>query len=1111
MTRKLLPYEYDLIDALGITKEEYLEFVALQQSYADSKQNTLLDVRADFGITAIILAVVGLIFNVVAALLTPRPRIPGVDQGGQRQTREERFSPRFGFNSAQELAKYGDPVALVYTDTSVNPAGGVRLAGSLLWSAVRSYGSNQFLQTLMLLSGGPIVAINYAKSAFGQTAVSSLVAQNNWLYFNPGGTGVLAWANELNGNADGDPTKYGSALDNPYRIQPLEENIRIDGFSQAYSPSSAASCGVFSPVPIHLNLYLRNEAGDKQAVDLGIYAATQGWDSGPLQRIEVGYTMQILILATNNVPNDGSFDSDLQREAAETRRTLSSVFDDSGVFKLGSAVYKAIKIFGASTDNGYMYADLVCVSAGHSPSVNYAVKDPAQSANDIESRTSISAYRNVVNNLLNEDARDNMAENPYIDSLPENQRLSIVDAQSLLQSRQIYILEPYESYDDTSYRYAWSRDITQDELNACSEYINLSNAVRITSDSTYYSKVIGRYEEATYSTVSACNVVDIALKASVYRRISGRQERYGSQNRVGYPASDNGICHRTSLFMLRYRNSESTPWSNAPVAPGLFAIRRAADNDNFVFIKFYGGPVLSHWQFKLQPVIDPAAEARTNPGITNSEGRINYFYLQNSGNPTSIPLSSNTSFYFVGYAGTSTNNIYPFPPINQSPDGTNEWDWFSLDADTQLQTSFERGPEIQITAVSEQIQEAFTSTLYNNLSLIGFNVFSGRNLQDMRSFTAFVTQGRPVRKLRTAGYDPEGNPWGSDNYAYYPTVPDGPTCFAPDIFLDTVIDSQDGIGNYAEVAGIDLKQLAITKRFCQANNLFMDAVIADRQNWREFWVTNATSSLLEFSRTGGRESLVPAVPYNPDTGAFTRQIAVTALFNQGNILEDSYKEENLDYGSNVQDLIVSVTYRSLDADGTFAINRSVEIQRSDTVEIDAIRQSFDLSSSVTTEAQAILYGKLLCNTRRYVRTAIEFKTFPTTSPVAPGAYIYVDIGQNNWDGVKTGVIGPGGFLNKPIDNTVLNGNYQFLLYRSGDGVISTTATVSDNFASTLSTREGWLFVLGTQVTSRRVFRVNEVQMDEEGEITVRATIYPCDQSGQSLIADFSDSLFTVRR
>jgi hypothetical protein len=193
------------------------------------------------------------------------------------------------------------------------------------------------------------------------------------------------------------------------------------------------------------------------------------------------------------------------------------------------------------------------------------------------------------------------------------------------------------------------------------------------------------------------------------------------------------------------------------------------------------------------------------------------------------------------------------------------------------------------------------------------------------------------------------------------------------------------------------------------------------------------------------------------------------------------------------------------------VNRSVSVQRKDADEANVIRQDFDASAFVTNEDQAIKIGKLMCNTRRYVRTAVEFKTYPTTSPISPGAYIYVDIGQNEWDNIKTGVIGPGGRLNIPIDSGLSNGSKSFLLYKPGSEPYATTATVTDNVASTLSTKEGYLFVVGNKVKRRRVFRVTEVQMDEEGEVTVRATIYPCDSDDKSLIADFSDSLFTVRR
>jgi hypothetical protein len=72
MTRKLLPYEYDLIDALGVSKEEYLDFVAQQHIYEDIKQGTALDIRGEP--VAIILAIVGILFQLVSILLMPKMR-----------------------------------------------------------------------------------------------------------------------------------------------------------------------------------------------------------------------------------------------------------------------------------------------------------------------------------------------------------------------------------------------------------------------------------------------------------------------------------------------------------------------------------------------------------------------------------------------------------------------------------------------------------------------------------------------------------------------------------------------------------------------------------------------------------------------------------------------------------------------------------------------------------------------------------------------------------------------------------------------------------------------------------------------------------------------------
>mgnify|MGYP003647757175 CR=1 FL=1 len=1121
--RKLLPYEHDLIDTLGVSKEEYLEFIALQEIYTDPKEGTVLDIR-NWEVVAIVLTIVGVLFQVVAALFL-QPKLPSFDTpggGGQRQTRESKFSPRFGFNSQQELAKYGDPINLIYTDTSVNARGGVRVAGSLIWSAVRSYGSNQFVQLLMTLSGRGIGAIDINKCAFGQAALSDITQQNRWMYFRQNSTGFLQWANEINSQYSTDPTLYGSANDNPYRLQTTSTNTRVDGFSQAYSPASQNIVGVYGIVPINVLVYQRNAAGDKQAAELGIYASvfdsltsTTAYNWSPLEYIELD--KRIVITLKDTRPDT----DDVNTQAQEARRALASTFDESGIFKLGSARFKVQTVSKGSTDDGDMIVTLSCTEAGYAPPVSYSNQSlegtqesyrqsVINSANYVSAQAILAAMQSADSRLVPTGA-DGFS---ILYGLATQYRAATVA--EIITSGEIQ----WANYKTTpSYRTKTDfiagtttylgnvkvRALTTTEIGAYNTLALLNASIAsYDSDSFFYTKALARFEEASYQTLQQCHIVDLAIKGRVNKRLSGRQSEYGSERRGGYPVSDNGIKNRTSLFLIKYKEVGK----EFAYVPGIFAISRATDNDNFVYIKFNSGFTAiadaKFWQFKLEPVADPLAEIAKHPELRGPNGQVTYLYIENSGEPQTWE-----KFQFTGRLIGSASG---FPPLNENPGGINEWDLFNLDADTQITSTFDNGPELSLTCVTEQIIQPFANfpKLYNQLSLIGFNIFSGRNLQDLRSFTAYVTQGRWVKRLRTSGNDENNTQWGNPGYNYLPATKDGPTCFAPDIFYDSATDDEDGIGKYANNNAINIEQLAKTKLFCKTNSLYMDGIIADPTSWREFWVGVAPYSLLEFARIGGQETLVPAVPYNVLTGAIDRTVNISALFNQGNIIEDSYREEHLDYGSNVQDLIASVTYRDTDINGIFARNRTVEIRRTDSIEADSIRQTFDLSQFVTNRDQAILYAKLLCNTRHWVRRAVEFRTFPTQDPLSPGAYIYVDIGQNQWDGIRTGMISAGGALNMPLDNSLLNGTYSFLLYQSGSGVLAQSAYVQDGIATTLASQEGKLFVLGTTVKTKRVFRVAEVNMDEEGEVTVRATEYPCTSDGLSQIADFNASLFDVR-
>lgn len=1092
--RRLLPYEHQLVENLGITKEQYLDFVLQQQEYIDIKEGTVLDIRNSEAVVALVLAIVGMLAQVASIFLMPKPQAPSITPQGQRQqTRDDIFAPRFGFNTVQDLAAYGDPVTLIYTNTTANPNGGVRVATSLLWSSVKSFGSSQYVQMLLLLGAGGIGAIDATRTAFGQTPIRNLIAQNYWLYFRPNNTGIIRGSDLVyGGNGEEDPAAAGVGSNSLYRIDPLSSTVRGDGFSHALSPATSNQFGLYSPVPINADVIIRNEAGAGESTFSGIEADVPGaWGASAPNAssvaIPIGSQLRMRLAATNQ-----SFPTTVEEEAADQRRALSSAFDNAAIFKLGSAQFSVINANRGSTDEGTMEVSLRCIAAGRSPSIAYGFGQASQGARPLaEQDPSYIHARNISSALTAEDQRG-------------------LTPQQLLNDGNIFTVYTYDAYDgDGNYYpvsdFAFSRALTGTERQLLQDYITYENDIVSASkaDDLFYTRALVKIEKASYETISPCHIVDLALKARSFRRISGRQEVYGSNRAPGYPISDNGIKLRSAMFLLKYKRSAD---ANFSYAKGIFIVRRAADNDNFIYLRFNSGVTgvtfADNWQFEMEPVHDTIAEFKTR---SLTEGSVNrFFYLENTGTSTTIALEGGRTISFVGTVVNSSNLL---PPLNNSPRSTNEWDLFSNTADTQYQFSFDNGPEFTIGAVTEQIVESFNNFpgLYQDISLVGFNLYSGKNVQDLRSLTMFVTQGRQSRLLRTSGTI-NGIAWGQPSFEYLSPSANGFANTAPDIFVDTILDYNDGIGKYAgDLFCIDLEQLARSKKFCEANQLFMDGIIAEPSSWREFWSIHATFSLLELAKRDGRETLLPAVPYDANTGAISRQVPISALFNQGNILEDSYKEEFLDYGSGTEDIVATIIFRQNERDGVFPKNNSVEVYLTDTNADIAIRETIDLSAFVSRREQAILVGKLLCQTKRHSRRAIEFKTFPTDSFVAPGSYIYVELAQNQWNGIQTGSIGPGGALNLPLAGAVANGSYQFLLYNPNATVSGTASftgvNVTSNIASSLAGYEGYVFVLGTAIKNKRVFKVTEVSMDEEGEVTVRAVEHAVDDNGLSLISN----------
>jgi hypothetical protein len=1126
MTRKLLPYEYDLIDALGVTKEEYLDFVAQQHIYKDPKQGTALDVRNDFGITALVLTIVGILFQVASILLMPKPKAPK-EQQGTPQTRDAVLAPRIGFNGAQDLAVYGDTVPLVYTNTAQNANGGVRVASLLLWSAILSFGNHQFMRLMMTIGASSIAQIDPERTALGQFPAKDLVASSVWQYYNE--DGATRYNNKIRGDSRDPTITFGNdttaklnGLALPNDLLPAD----VEGFSQAYSPTTANAVGVTGFIPVNADVLIVNEAGNTQRKRVGIQFKPQEnavyWpdnDERPLVPEGFKWNLHIANTAALLATTDT-----LGIAAQDALRAAASQIDNGSIFKAGTALFRVVRVsYGDSKDGiegGNLYARLDCIRAGKMPRANYDLHHWQEVGEQIAASNNRIAANNVA---ISEEGRlrdyyQSILTNNYVGFFISNSGFfnALLLSQTLLRALTDQDRSDYQTKINNLNNQI---DTRQAENSALQGQINSLRGQG--GPRTFHVKGLARIEEAAYASVTRCNVLDIALRFQAYRRLSGRSNTYGKdQVNYGHSSSDNGAKARTVMFTVWHnigKRVDAADVAKYTRLPYIFCCRGFNEQAVFAYLKLItrnAGPQFI--DIKLEPVVDSFTEIRT----FSTRG---FCYLNPTGPLVALGSdltgSTNLEVYFNGsvYRDSDRGN---YPPFNKSPANTSETDLFNYDAFSTTAFSFDSSTEIKITAVTEQLiadWDTYGAKLYKGLSTLALHVVSGSGTKDLRSVSAYVTEGKIVRLLpttqnyfgneQTEDVDYEKiKEFAEDEPNMWELNPNGErkfksTSFAPDIFLDTVLDSANGIGRYASLHSADVKQLAQSKRYCQRNKLFMDGVIADGRPWREFWAQVAPFSLLELGKIGGKDTLVPALPYIKSSGRMTRNVSITALFNQGNILEDTFKEEFIDYGASVQDVVITLIYRDVERGSVFPRNNSVEVRRTDTDENNAIRESIDLSQFVTTRAQAVLLGKYLCNIRRYNRRAIEFMTFPTDIFVMPGSYVYVETSNNQWDGIYTGRIESGGVLNVPLQG-VPNGTYSVLTYGSTDGTRPfKEVVITDGAAPALASRAGDLFVLGQAVRSKRVFRVTEVTMEEEGETTIRAVEHPCNADGQSLIAE----------
>jgi len=264
----LLPYERELVDFLGCTKEEYKKLIKYNNMQprvrAAAYENVPDIVNEAVSLTAIVInLVIGVALTAASVLLAPKPSIP--DQEKRRQIRQQqlpdqigpsRFNQTSSFSGFSALVQYGAPVPIPFgkigtaigegVDETVT-TGGIVLPGTLVWSRAFSEGTFQRIK-LLYTFGEYLEGVPTLRSTWlGTTSLSSL-GNFDFAYY---------WSSKQGPNRiKGGDFLYGKRgvpgsadPDTRDEIFTAPGEIEFDNaFCQVYNPNSKARFGHYNPI-----------------------------------------------------------------------------------------------------------------------------------------------------------------------------------------------------------------------------------------------------------------------------------------------------------------------------------------------------------------------------------------------------------------------------------------------------------------------------------------------------------------------------------------------------------------------------------------------------------------------------------------------------------------------------------------------------------------------------------------------------------------------------------------------------------------------------------------------------------------------------------------------
>lgn len=1078
----LLPQDREIMDITGMSEEQYRWFV--KEAILHSKLRPGEPVALGFLATVAINLVIGAALAAASTLLRPRP--PQEQQareqrqiGGQDFVSGQRFGPTSGFDSVQNVVELGSTIPLVYANrreaSDGNYYGGVRVNTNLLWSQLFSVGGGQLLRGIFLISEGTIGQPDPMQFAIGNNLLSTFDLEESdtsrlSIYFTDGSR---------------------------------SDNRIVDGdFIAGRSP--ALDLGNLNPT----NVFAARGSGDSLNSDF-VFASTPSnqttFGVGTFIGNALSYRVNPRIVPEQNF-DTGSPDTTTNRQRSAERKK------DKSRFQGRSGIISIIKADGSvpSFDSG----DFVKFDEGDT--FTYSIFNQS----DFDGDFRFGEEGEDQGKVDTKDVAQAVAsrQNSYDDAIQLGDRYLAGTATAVCIARDDFAFDsevsnnPVRGGNRVNATFKVIKEgvcnvYDENEINAGLEPPNDDGQQAPSTGPEVNATRDGhlmRASEGFIATERKTKFVEVGFRSTVNLQPNGicawRNIDKSYETIDGLNKNENGFYTnptytapetRYSFFKVRYKKAMSPDFTDVKC---FFAIRSLSSSPVYNYLRFeFSSEQL--WEIQFIPVSGFEARQRyldLIPGIDPTPTPINVLdYKKNNREITTIgdltfrysgeESIPNTVDTFgvqilspgVNDEGTTIRDLSGFDDIGKNNDGdTKEYyaDAFARMAEAFIYDEFSTtasNPEHQIVYVNTQTSnvlpngQPFAPT-YSNLALIGLNIRSSTEINQLQQLSVYVEQGIES------------------------------TNQFPKVLSDLLTNQRYGTGSILNPEQIDQASFDAAADFCESRFYFFDGIIDEKLNIRSWAAETAQAFLLDFVIRNGKFALQPAIKFNEAE-------EIRGLFTAGNIIEDTFELSFADEQDRIPPR-VQVRWREEKPDqdkGLFPLIRQVTVREAGTP-VDAPLEQIDASAFATSQKHAIDVAKFICRTKRLVTHSVSFTTTPTENVLDIGSVFKLGLETVNFEQPQNGAITSTGEVTAwpPL----ADGSYPVLLW-DGTSLQETTLTVSGGKSGPANA----VFCLRDTTATTQTYKTQSLSFNEDGNIEVQATFFPTNEAGISLIAEGFDS------